>query len=90
MADSCNMEIFFSFILFPYFTRLKAREILRKQKELEKYFSYCILHHAITNTYCNANISLRYIWADTESHKVTLEFAHLGHILFAFISGQCM
>ena len=47
---SCNMEIFFSFFLFPIFQSPSAREILRKQKELEKYFSYCTLHRAITST----------------------------------------
>ena len=26
----------------------------RKQKELEKYFPYCTLHHAITITYCGS------------------------------------
>ena len=45
------MEIFFSFFLFPIFDSPSAREILRKQKELEKYFSYCTLHRAITSTY---------------------------------------
>ena len=45
------MEIFFSFFLFPIFHSPSAREILRKQKELEKYSSYCTLHRAITCTY---------------------------------------
>ena len=45
------MEIFFSFFLFPIFHSPSAREILRKQKELEKHFSYCTLHRAITSTY---------------------------------------
>ena len=45
------MEIFFSFFLFPIFHSSSAREILRTQKELEKYFSYCTLHRAITSTY---------------------------------------
>ena len=45
------MEIFFSFFLFPIFHSPSAREILRKQKELEKYFSYCTLHRVITSIY---------------------------------------
>ena len=50
------MEIFFSFFLFPIFHSPSAREILRKQKELEKYFSYCTLHRTITSTYQTLNI----------------------------------
>ena len=52
------MEIFFSFFLFPIFHSPSAREIVRKQKELEKYFSYCTLHRAITSTY--SVIEVRY------------------------------
>ena len=59
---SCNMEIFFSFFLFPIFHSPSAREILRKQKELEKYFSYCTLHRAITSTYCLIFFSINAIY----------------------------
>ena len=41
----------FLVLFVSYISLALAREILRKQKELEKYFSYCTLLRAITSTY---------------------------------------
>ena len=62
------MEIFFSFFLFPIFHTPSAREILRKQKELEKYFSYCTLHHAITSTYLRYLVHQMLPMSEYKSH----------------------
>ena len=74
-AHSCNMEIFFSSFSFPIFHSPSAREILRKQKRIEKYFSYCtdwiksfvIVHNLckVSSHFYNLFFSMVYDTSDT-------------------------